>query len=128
MWAALGDVDHYVEPFCGSMAVLLGRPHPHVRTYYSETANWALAHGNDPKLRIVVAGFEGEHGAAFADAGWREVEWFKGGFLRGGYAQQGEVDEETGIAHQQGRERLWCSPHCLGASKPRQGSLFAEDA
>lgn len=27
IWAALGDVDHYIEPFCGSAAVLLARPH-----------------------------------------------------------------------------------------------------
>lgn len=26
VWAALGDVDNYVEPFAGSLAVLLGRP------------------------------------------------------------------------------------------------------
>ncbi len=28
VWAALGDVEHYVEPFAGSLAVLLGRPTP----------------------------------------------------------------------------------------------------
>ena len=27
MWAALGDVPNYIEPFAGSLAVLLGRPH-----------------------------------------------------------------------------------------------------
>jgi DNA adenine methylase len=27
VWAALGDVDNYVEPFAGSLAVTLGRPH-----------------------------------------------------------------------------------------------------
>ena len=27
VWEALGNVDHYVEPFCGSAAVLLARPH-----------------------------------------------------------------------------------------------------
>ncbi len=27
VWEALGDVRHYVEPFCGSAAVLLARPH-----------------------------------------------------------------------------------------------------
>ena len=27
VWSALGDVDNYVEPFAGSLAVLLGRPH-----------------------------------------------------------------------------------------------------
>lgn len=28
VWAAFGDVPNYVEPFAGSLAVLLGRPHP----------------------------------------------------------------------------------------------------
>ena len=28
VWQALGDVPNYVEPFCGSLAVLLARPHP----------------------------------------------------------------------------------------------------
>jgi hypothetical protein len=39
VWAALGDVPHYVEPFFGSGAVLLHRPHLANRTYYSETVN-----------------------------------------------------------------------------------------
>jgi len=33
VWAALGDVENYVEPFAGSLAVLLARPHePRVET------------------------------------------------------------------------------------------------
>jgi len=33
VWAALGDVPNYVEPFAGSLAVLLGRPHaPKIET------------------------------------------------------------------------------------------------
>ena len=39
VWAALGDVEHYSEPFMGSMAVLLNRPHPCNRPYHSETVN-----------------------------------------------------------------------------------------
>ena len=39
VWDALGDVDHYVEPFAGSLAVLLRRPHVANRTYHSETVN-----------------------------------------------------------------------------------------
>ena len=31
VWAALGDVDNFVEPFAGSLAVLLGRPGRHRR-------------------------------------------------------------------------------------------------
>lgn len=36
VWDLLGDVDHYIEPFCGSLAVLLARPHHGRRT---ETVN-----------------------------------------------------------------------------------------
>lgn len=39
VWEALGDVAHYVEPFAGTLAVLLNRPHPCNRTYFSETVN-----------------------------------------------------------------------------------------
>jgi DNA adenine methylase len=39
VWQLLGDVDHYCEPFAGSLAVLLSRPHPCNRPYYSETVN-----------------------------------------------------------------------------------------
>ena len=79
---------------------------------------WCLENGDNPKNRIVLAGYDGEHGTALTDAGWREIEWFAAGFLRGGMAQQGAT------GHQQHRERLWLSPHCLGAVKPAQGGLF----
>jgi site-specific DNA-adenine methylase len=39
VWSLLGDVPHYVEPFAGSLAVLIGRPHPANRPYFSETVN-----------------------------------------------------------------------------------------
>jgi len=40
VWAALGDVDNYVEPFAGSLAVLLGRPHnPADGSRRAETVN-----------------------------------------------------------------------------------------
>ena len=78
---------------------------------------WCLEHGDNPRYRIVLAGFEGEHDAIVA-AGWREVEWFASGFLSGGMGN-------TGQGGQQKRERLWLSPHCLGDS--RQASLFEED-
>ena len=78
---------------------------------------WCLANGDNPRYRIVLAGFDAEHGE-LARAGWREVEWFRTGFLKGGMAQQSEG------GHQQGRERLWLSPHCLGATVSPQGSLW----
>ncbi|MFB6371564.1 MAG: DNA adenine methylase [Bradymonadaceae bacterium] len=37
VWAQLGDVDHYIEPFAGGLGVLLGRPQNHVASI--ETVN-----------------------------------------------------------------------------------------
>lgn len=45
IWERLGDVDHYAEPFAGTRAVLLNRPHPCNRPYHSETVNlWFSPH------------------------------------------------------------------------------------
>ncbi len=83
-----------------------------------DVAAWAIEHGEDPQYRIVVAGFDGEHGARFTDAGWTVQEWFKAGFLRGGMANQNKN------GHQQARERLWLSPHCLHKSNKIQKSIW----
>jgi len=86
---------------------------------------WCLENGDDPDYRIVLAGFAGEGHEVLCDHGWREVEWFKKGFLKGGMAQQGEN------GHQQGRERLWLSPHTLRGDDVQpmvQASLFGEAA
>lgn len=80
---------------------------------------WCLERGDDERYRIVLAGFEGEH-KGLVEAGWREVEWFASGFLTGG---MGNVSRSG--AHQQNRERLWLSPHCLGSAEDVQGDLFA---
>ena len=86
----------------------------------AEVRAWCRENGADPQLRIVLAGFAGEGHEELEALGWRCVPWFKTGFLKGGMAQQG--DEGT----QQDRERLWLSPHCLGAEKkaPAQRTIF----
>ena len=43
VWAALGDVDNFCEPFAGSLAVLLGRPGWTPETLWTETTNDADA-------------------------------------------------------------------------------------
>jgi DNA adenine methylase len=69
---------------------------------------WAIEHGSDPDLRIVLCGYEGEHEMP---SSWRVVEWS----TSGGYAR-GERGKEN-----RHRERLWLSPACL----IEQGRLFA---
>jgi len=76
---------------------------------------WALEHGDDPRLRIVLCGYEGEHDMP----GWSEVPWK----AVGGYGNQGEGQGRDNAA----RERLWFSPHCLPVV-PRQASMFDEVA
>ena len=83
---------------------------------------WCAANGGNPSYRIVLAGFDGEH-ENLAAAGWRAVEWYRSGFLCGGMANTGGHDEDGNTASQQGRERLWLSPGCLGAD-PRQRDMF----
>jgi DNA adenine methylase len=80
-----------------------------------ECLDWCLENGSDADLRIVLAGYAGEHDR-LEDAGWRVKEWK----ARGGYGSQGD---ERGRENAE-RERLWLSPHCLGKSV----NLFGEAA
>ena len=63
---------------------------------------WCLANGADARLRIVLAGYAGEHDDLVA-AGWQCLAWK----AKGGYGNQ----SADGNANRH-RERLWLSPHC----------------
>jgi hypothetical protein len=76
---------------------------------------WAIAQGDDPRLRIALCGYDGEHDMP---ARWTVHAWS----TQGGYNQQGpQANKEN-----RHRERVWFSPHCLVARKRQQG-LFDED-
>lgn len=57
---------------------------------------WAAEHGANPRLRIALCGYEGEHELP---RGWSCETWS----ARSGY----------GGGQQRHRERIWFSPHCL---------------
>jgi len=67
-----------------------------------DSYEWALANGDDPRLRIAYCAYDGQF--TFPD-GWECVYWK----AKGGY----QADTT--------RERIWFSPHCLGG---KQRSLF----
>jgi DNA adenine methylase len=67
-----------------------------------QVREWAIEWGNDPKMRIALCGYEGEH--AMPEA-WDCVAWK----ARGGYGSQGEGRGRENS----GKERIWFSPHCL---------------
>jgi hypothetical protein len=66
---------------------------------------WAIAHGDDPRLRIALCGYEGEHQMP---ASWKCVAWKAiGGY--GNLAIKGRgLGRENAF-----RERVWFSPYCL---------------
>jgi len=83
---------------------------------------WCIDNGDDKGLRIVLAGYDTEH-TELEGRGWRVVEWYRKGFLKGGMANIGGTGN-----HQQKRERLWLSPHCLADTRRRameQRGLFS---
>ena len=67
---------------------------------------WALAWGGDPRMRIALCGYEGEHAMP---ATWECVPWKS----RGGYGSQGDGRGRENAD----RERIWFSPHCLPATQ-----------
>lgn len=79
----------------------------------AEVRDWAVAHGDDRRLRIALCGYEGEH--AMPDT-WECVAWKAGG----GYANQsgrGSINSH--------KERIWFSPHCLHPVRDEL-ALYAE--
>lgn len=72
---------------------------------------WALAHGDDPELRIALCGYAGEHEMP---ASWTEHAW---------QAARGYAAEDN---DNRAKERIWFSPHCLPLHS--QGQLFTEVA
>lgn len=101
----------------GTTGVFLDPPYPqaeHDMAYHSEqagdvwhdAARWAVAHGDDPRLRICIAGYTSDATDALFPATWERVRWE----ARGGYANQ--KADGRGRANAK-RECLWFSPHCL---------------
>lgn len=71
-------------------------------TVAADVWEWAVANGDNPKLRIVVAGYE--DGRVLPE-GWTTIERFEHGG-RGRSTSKGKNQNHT-------LERLWLSPHCI---------------
>ena len=134
VWQALGDVRQYVEPFAGSLAVLLGRPEWHEGTCETvndadlyavddhhisiEVRDWAIANGDNPRYRIVLAGYFAEHAEIMPDT-WRLHRYS----ASKSYGTTASVGHKKGNDANRHNECLWYSPHCLNPQAER--SLFA---
>jgi hypothetical protein len=74
-----------------------------------DVREWAIAHGDDRRLRIALCGYDGEH--AMPDD-WEALPWK----AKGGYGNVADDEESTGKVNAH-REMVWFSPHCLHPTK-----------
>lgn len=74
-------------------------------TVAHDVREWAIAEAKNPQMRIVLAGYDGEHDMP---SDWEVVEWK----ARGGFGSQDDDEDGTGRVNSQ-RERLWFSPACI---------------
>lgn len=52
VWPCFGTVDNYVEPFCGSVAMLLGAPN--VAGRWIRTNNWTDVGGAETETEVIT--------------------------------------------------------------------------
>jgi hypothetical protein len=82
-----------------------------------EVLAYCLERGSNPKMRIVVAGYDTDGYAELERHGWEVIAWS----AQGGYGNR----SKKGKANAK-RERLWCSPHCLRGPASLFDQLDAE--
>lgn len=70
-----------------------------------DVREWAIAHGHDPKMRIALCGYAGEHDMPRS---WTCMEWK----ANGGYGNQSRGRGRENAS----RERIWFSPYCLSVA------------
>ena len=78
-------------------------------TVADDVRAWCIENGENPRLRIALAGYEGEH--EMPDS-WECVAWSPHGH---GYASRASTSQAKENVK---RERVWFSPHCLRPDDP----------
>lgn len=69
---------------------------------FKEVCQWAIDNGDNPRMRIVLCGYDGDHGIPES---WQTYAWkTNGGF--------GNMGNDRGKDNSS-KERIWFSPHCL---------------
>ena len=78
--------------------------------------DWCLEHGDDPRLRIVLAGYSDEHDELIPDT-WKRYRYS----ASVAYSTTASAARQDGNHANRKSEVLWMSPHCL---RPDQGTLW----
>lgn len=72
--------------------------------------DWCIKNGENPNLRIILCGYEGEHELP----GWEKIAWKAPG------GQANTAKRHSQAKENASRERLWCSVGCAVASRRKQ--------
>jgi DNA adenine methylase len=113
-----GTVGIFLDPPYGTMGE---RSDCYTHEDYSiagKVTEWAKTAGADPRVRICIAGYEGETHGELEALGWDVVAWKAGGGMAG-TAKNTERGKDNAK-----RERLWFSPHCVKPEAPSTGGLY----
>ncbi len=81
----------------------------------NDVREWCLANGGDPRLRIVLAGYDDEHDHLIPDT-WTRHRY------SANVAYQTSDNKGGSNATNRHKEVLWMSPHCV--APPAQPGLF----
>lgn len=71
---------------------------------FSQVCHWAIENGDNPRMRIVLCGYDGDHGIPDT---WQTYSWK----TNGGMANQALGDSRG--KDNKDTERIWFSPHCF---------------
>lgn len=72
----------------------------------NEVRQWSIANGENPRYRIVLAGYEDEHALKMPDD-WRVIAW------KANRCYGNSTNKDSDNNSNRGNERIWMSPHCL---------------
>lgn len=72
----------------------------------NQVREWAISNGDNPRLRIVLAGYEDEHSDALPES-WRKHSY------SANRSYGNSTNDNSDNNSNRHKERLWYSPHCL---------------
>ena len=84
-------------------------------TIAHEVRQWCIDNGDNPRYRIVLAGYTTEHDEHMPDT-WRRIYWSSAAsYQTTASAARSAAGDTTGNLGNRHKECLWLSPHCVKA-------------
>jgi len=77
-------------------------------TISHQVRQWSLDNGDNPRYRIVLAGYGPEHEHLIPDT-WRRIQWSSSA----AYSTTASAERQDGNHANRHTEYLWLSPHCI---------------